>query len=58
MSKNLEGMFNKVPKKSEVLVMCPLKSCDERGEYIRCYFDIYTTCSKYIKYKRNHNSSK
>ena len=32
------------------LVHCPYKRCHEFGEYIYCYFDIYSNCEKYQRW--------
>ena len=54
---NKEELEFKVKEKQEELVFCPLKDCKERGEYIKCYFDIYVNCDFYTKqkiYKAKH----
>lgn len=49
-SQNLE---NKVFKKADNddLVFCDFKGCSDRGDYIRCYFDLYKICPKYLTHK-------
>jgi hypothetical protein len=39
--------LEKVIEKNAELVWCPKKDCKERGDYIRCYFDIYENCDLY-----------
>lgn len=43
------GGENKVPVPEEDLVFCDFKECNERGQYIRCYFDLYKNCDIYKK---------
>jgi hypothetical protein len=48
-----DGLESKVTQADLNLVMCDNKKCKERGEYTRCYFDIYRNCQLYpafIKY--------
>lgn len=56
MNSNLE---NKVFKKAndDELVFCDWKECPQRGDYIKCYFDLYKDCPIYKKrksYKREN----
>ena len=41
----------KIPKPEEDLIFCDFKECIERGQYIRCYFDLYKNCDIYKKRK-------
>jgi len=50
---NSENLENKVFKKADNddLIFCDWKECPERGGYIKCYFDLYKTCPKYVEHK-------
>jgi len=53
---NSENLANKVEKSEPDLVFCDFKECVERGQYIRCYFDLHKNCPIYRKrefYKRD-----
>jgi len=48
------SLEKKIPKQKnnvEQLIFCDYKNCNERGEYIRCYFDIYKNCPYYITHR-------
>ena len=42
-----EDLYNKVEEAEPNLVFCTWEECKNRGEYIRCYFDLYKMCPKY-----------
>ena len=41
--------------KAEVPIMCEMLYCSERGEYPRCYLDIYRGCPFYKVMTRERN---
>jgi len=47
--------IEKVVNKKEEWVFCDYKECPDRGDYVRCYFDIYKLCPSYIRHKRHLN---
>ena len=47
----MEDLHNKVEKAEQELVFCTWKECEERGQYIRCYFDLSEICPLYITHK-------
>lgn len=42
---------SKIPKPEEDLVMCDFKQCIERGQYVKCYFDLHKNCEIHKKRK-------
>ena len=48
---SINDLPNKVEKSEPCLVFCDWKECPELGQYIRCYFDLYQNCPKYINHQ-------
>ena len=46
----LNGLESKVLRPNKDLVICDYKNCKDRGEYVRCYFDIHKSCVMYISH--------
>ncbi len=46
-----EDLCNKVEHAEPDLAFCIWKECKDRGQYMRCYFDLYEICPKYLKHK-------
>lgn len=46
-----DDLANKVNKADPDIAFCAWKECKERGQYRRCYFDLYELCPKYLKHK-------
>jgi len=44
-------LWNHVNKAEPSIAACEWENCDERGEYRRCYFDLYKMCPKYINHQ-------
>lgn len=42
---------------SDDYIFCDKKDCNERGDYIKCYFDISIQCDKYHG-NRNNNKKR
>lgn len=47
-NKDLEGVVH-IP--NEELIICDYKECPERGQEIKCYFDIHKNCDLYKERK-------
>ena len=52
---SINDLPNKVEKSEPCLVFCDWKECPELGQYIRCYFDLYQNCPKYINHQKHLN---
>ena len=48
-----DNLSNKVKEPNPDLVFCDWKDCPEIGQYVRCYFDLYKNCPKYITHQRH-----
>jgi len=42
----------KIPQRDLDLVFCDWNECKQRGEYTRCYFDLYVNCPFYITHQK------
>ncbi len=45
--RNKNKSEKKITHKEETLVFCDKKDCPDRGEYMKCYFDLYRNCRLY-----------
>ena len=52
-----ESLEDKVKQPNRELVFCDFKDCPQFGEYIRCYFDLYKNCPKYLYRKFSERRS-
>ena len=50
-----EGFVQRVMGKIDLesMLICPIKSCPERGEYLMCYYDKYPNCKIYREAQQN-----
>lgn len=47
----MDNLWQKVINAQPHLSECKWEECGDRGEYIRCYLDIYKLCPKYLTHK-------
>ena len=40
------------------MIMCDNLKCQERGDYARCYLDIYKNCKHYERRKYGNNNKR
>ena len=54
----MENLYDKIKKVEPDLTFCDWKECKNRGQYIRCYFDLSILCPLYITHKNYLNTVK
>ena len=52
----MDNLWQKVNEPDINLVECGWKECDSRGDYLRCYVDIFKLCPKYLTHKHYLNT--
>lgn len=46
-----DDLYNKVKNAEPDIAFCDWKECKDRGQYMRCYFDLFKLCPIHITHR-------